>query len=251
MSQPEGRKRKLADKPPTPEVYKASLDLARERSLKRRHGPIIEIEAGSGELLPPFADHGDDWHYIVVDAFGTRSHDVAAVFIHQLAGLVRSTFDDASKEWVPDPAELTTLLHIVAADRPKNEAEAMLAAQIAAAHMLTMKVAERAARYNWDDKTLSSFSKLARASAALVDTMQGLKGRRKSTSHKITVRTDRHVHQHIHYGEPPCENLRQSQGTEREAPSERAALLGEGEGNRTIVPLSGREGQARVSGTRG
>jgi hypothetical protein len=246
MSRPDHRKRRLApDKPVTPEVYKASLAGARERSMKRAHGPIISLEPGSSELAPPFSDHGEDWRYIVVDTFGTRSHDVASVFIDQLTDLVGSAWNDETKEWIPEAAELTTLLHVVAAHRPRNEAQAMLAAQIAAAHILTMKVAARAAQYPWDNKTVSSFAKLACTSAVLIDAMGRMQGKRRTSKQSITVRQEKHVHyhQHAHVRGAP-KNERQPQ--EPCVPPESiAALPGPDEGG-TVVPLAGRERKARL-----
>jgi hypothetical protein len=254
MPEPDKRKRKLKpDEPPTPEIYKASILAAKERSLKRRHGPLIAFEPGSADLKSPFSDWGDDWHYIVVDAFGTRSHMVAGVFIGQLAGLVSTRFDDEAKEWVPDEAEMQMLLHVVAAYRPKNEAEAILAAQIAAANLLTMTVAERAVRFCWDDKTIGSFAKLARTSATLIEAMATLKGKKKSSRQQITVRHEKHVHhhQHVHLEGGSPDNVRQPQGTEGSAIGESAALLGESEVNGTVLPFAGREGAKRLPSPRG
>jgi hypothetical protein len=250
MPRPDQRKRKLKpDERPTPEIYKASILAAKERSLKRRHGPLVHIEPGSSDLKSPFSDWGDDWHYIVVDAFGTRSHAVAGVFIDQLAGLVSCRFDDDAKEWVPEEAEMQMLLHVVAAYRPKNEAEAILAAQIAAANMLTMTVAERAVRYCWDDKTIGSFSKLARTSAALIEAMATLKGKKKSSRQKITVRHEKHIHthQHVHFDGGTDGNERQAHAhAESQPPETIPALHGDGADNGVVVPLAGREGQKRL-----
>ncbi|MFD1610829.1 hypothetical protein ACFSCW_03325 [Sphingomonas tabacisoli] len=246
MSRPNQRKRRLKpDKPLTPEVYKASLAAARERSVKRRHGPVVSVEPGSSTLAPPFADCGEDWHYIVVDTFGTRSHAVASVFIDQLSNLVSSDWDAENQEWVPDAGELQTILHVVAAHRPKDEAQAVIAAQIAATHMLTMKVAERVHRYPWDDKAVSSYTKLARTSAALAEAMATIQGRKKATRQKITVRRENHIHYHVGGGASDARPVheRRKPGVQ-ELPAvtdEREAVRGE-ESDGRVVPLSRRAG---------
>src|SRR3546814_14064822 len=91
-------------------------------------------------------------------------------------------------DWSSDVCSSDLILHIVAAQKPQNEAQAALAAQTAATHILTMKVAKRVADYPHDTRMIAAYAKLARASATQFETMAVLKGKRRSTRQKITER---------------------------------------------------------------
>src|SRR3546814_10147931 len=70
--------------------------------------------------------------------------------------------DEAAHQWRMQESELSAILALVNAFRPKNEPEAMLAAQMVATHLLTMKVGARAHRYDYDTRTAASYAKLAK-----------------------------------------------------------------------------------------
>ena len=190
------------DLPDVPAALATSIGKAKTRTLSRRHGPVIDLVQGDDGKLEwnwPFRDDGDrDWKWLVVDAFGTRHANVAACFVNHLMDLCSSKFDEASDAWVPETAELSTMLHIISAHRPRDEAQAALAAQIAATHLLTMKVAKRVADYTHDTRMINAFAKLARASASQIETMAALKGKRRTARQQITVSHEKHVHQHHH-----------------------------------------------------
>lgn len=233
---------------PFPATYRASVGKAQARTLRRGHGPVVAIDPDTNALENPFEEERADWEWMIIDTFGTRCHQVAYVFINHLVGLCGTTWNESTQRWVPDQDELTTVLHIVAANRPRNEAEAALAAQIAATHMILMKVAKRAADYPWDTRTVGTFAKLAKTSAVQIDTMAGLKGKRRTTRQQINVVHEKHVHhhQHVHVGgaeksEGQCDATRtgvrklSGAGSLGECP----ALPGEDEAGR-VVPLQGR-----------
>src|SRR3546814_1740728 len=123
-----------------------------------------------------------DWSSDVCssDLFGTRYTVVATVFLNHLIDLCGSEWDEENQIWVPDDGELNAILHIVAAQKPQNEAQAALAAQTAATHILTMKVAKRVADYPHDTRMIAAYAKLARASATQFETMAVLMGKRRS-----------------------------------------------------------------------
>ncbi len=181
-----------------PAAYKHSLEKAQARSLQRKHGPVMTVDPETTALTSPFSEAEEEWRWMVIDTFGTRSHQVANVFLQHLSVLCASAWNDAAKCWVPDEDELTAVLHIVAAHRPKNEAQAALAAQIAATHMITMKVAKHAYSHPYDSRTVSSYAKLAKTAASQVETMSGLKGKRRTTRQQINVVHEKHIHQHQH-----------------------------------------------------
>src|SRR3546814_9621293 len=62
----------------------------------------------------------------------------------------------SSDLWRMQESEMSAILALVNAFRPKNEPEAMLAAQMVATHLLTMKVGARALRYDYDTRTAAS-----------------------------------------------------------------------------------------------
>lgn len=253
--------KRLTDKPPIPEVLRPSIDKARTRTVTRRHGPPITLEREADGKLHwswPFSDDGDkDWKWLVLDTFGTRYESVAGTFLEHLTKLCSGEWSDEYQEWVPHEGELSVIVNIVNAHRPRNEAEAALAAQMAATHIITMKVAERAARYPWDHKTVGSYAKLLHASAAQFETMLAVKGKRRSTSQKITVRHEKHVHhhQHVHLEGGASENESQPHAATGVAKADRSpvdqseecpALLGDNTRGE-VVPLPGREGNAGLS----
>lgn len=194
---------------PIPPVLKPSVAKAKARTQSRRHGPPVQLhrnDDGSTEWQWPFGEtEGEqaDWRWLVLDAFGTRNEAVAATFLQSLLDLCGAEYDASTGEWVPNEGELVTILHIVSAHRPKDEAQAALAAQIAASHLISMKVAKRVADYPWDTRMVGAFAKLIRAHGSLIETMAVVKGKRRSTRQHITVTQERHVHhhQHVHMGE--------------------------------------------------
>src|SRR3546814_19135489 len=97
----------------------------------------------------------------------------------------RGIWDEAAHQWRMQESEMSAILALVNAFRPKNEPEAMLAAQMVATHLLTMKVGARALRYDYDTRTAASYAKLAKAFAMQTDPMPGCKGRKPPTPKPI------------------------------------------------------------------
>jgi len=245
------------DEPPFPETLVASIEKAKARMATRRHGPPLYLKRGEDGLLEwtcPFAEDPDNpkpWVYLLLDAFGTRYSTVAMVFVDQLLALCqRSNFNADREEWEPDDTELIQLVHIVNATKPKNEAQAALAAQIAATHIISMKVAKRAIDYPYDTRTLGAYAKLAQASAVQFAALATLQGKRRTTRQSITVRHEKHVHhhQHVHVQRGSPENDSQAHapyGTTEQF----SALPGQDETG-SVVPLPSRKGQARLPDAR-
>lgn len=236
---------------PTPGVLRPAIEKARARTLKRSHAPFMEInidENGEAKWDWPFQENGKDWKYLIIDAFGTRHGNIAAVFVNQLVALCdRGTWSEEHQRWYPDDVELSALMAIVAAYRPRNEAQAALAAQIAATHLLTMKIAKRVSDYPYDTRMISAYAKLARTSAAQAEAMMAIKGKRRTSSQSITVSHEKHVHhhQHVHVEGGVEENGSQPHasvdgGTDKNG--SRPALLGD-DATGQVVPLRSGEGQ--------
>lgn len=253
------RPKKEPCKPPPPEALTKSIEAARERCMKRRHGPpifLIREKDGSFRWDWPYNQspaENEDWKFLIVDAFGTRHSMVAAAFINHLLDVCSHTYDEESQRWIPEEEQIVMLLHIVNAHKPRNEAEAALAAQMAVTHMLLMKVGKRVADYTYDTKMIGAFANLAKTSAFQHEVMAGVKGKRRSTSQKITVRQEKHVHnhQHVHFEGGEDEDVRQpdaSMGSRFEKNADGSPALPGPEETGRVVPFDGGKGKAGVPG---
>ena len=80
------------------------------------------------------------------------------------------------------------------------ETEAALAAQLVAIHLLQMKVAARAIRFEYDTKTVAVAGKLARTFVMQLEALQRLRGRQKTSRQSIRVKKKLHQHFHYHRG---------------------------------------------------
>lgn len=250
---------KIEEKLPLPEVLKPSIDKAEARTRKRSHGPIVEMKRTADNSAWEWPFEEGDWRWLVLDALGTRNEAVACVFLNQLLQLCSADErDDDLHQWVPDTHELTQLLHIVAAHKPKNEAQAALAAQMAAAHVLAMRLGARAFRYEHDTRTAAAFGKMARTSVMLSDAIGRAKGKR-STRQTIKVEKrvyvdNRQVHLHKEGGE---EAESQPQGANELRARARPAQVIEGSATLPCqdapgngVPLPRHEGQGALPDSR-
>ncbi len=254
-----GKPELLRDKPAAPESLVTAIEKAKARAKTRRVGPPLLMKRDEDGALvwdwPYDEETGEDpkpWMYLLLDAFGTRYLLVAAVFINQLLDLcTEGKFNEDRQEWEPEEAELIQLLHIVNATKPKDEAQAALAAQIAATHIITMKVAKRAAEYPYDTRTIGSYARLVQASAVQFAALSALQGKRRSTRQSITVRHEKHVHhhQHVHVKRGSSKNDSQAHTPDDGTVEQFSALPGQDETGR-VVPLPRRQGQARLSNAR-
>ena len=244
---------------PTPEVLEPSIEKARVRTLKRAHAPFMELSIaadGKSRWEWPFDDNDQQWKFLILDAFGTRHADVAAVFVNQLVALCsKGNWSDEHQRWYPDDVELSAMMAIVAAHRPRNEAQAALAAQIAATHLLTMKIAKRVSDYPYDTRMISAYAKLARTSAAQAEAMMAIKGKRRTSTQAITVTHEKHIHhhQHVHVTGGVEDNANQSHATVDSRADKNGAgtaLLSD-DATGQVVPLRSCEGQAGLPHARG
>lgn len=252
----------LPPKEPAPEALNNSVDAARARTRSRRHGPVVQYQRDEqGELVRddaghliwdwPFTDEGPDgkpWSWLILDAFGTRNPVVATVFINTLLDLVGSTWDNEAQHWVPDDHELQALLHVIAAHRPKNEAQAAMAAERAVTMLLTLKVGKQVARYPHDTRTVAAYAKLAIAGAAQTKALADMQGNRKASVQKITVKRENHVHYTYSPGgsgksaHQPHESSEASENADRADPTGERPSLRCPESGGQVVLLPGVEG---------
>lgn len=224
------------DPPPDMVTWKAGA----EKRLKRRptHPMVMCEPAGFDQehLVPLHNDHR--LHELqLAEAFGTRSRSLIYTFMSQLEALCSEKWwDEDAQQWRLDEHAFNTVLTLVSAIRPKNEMEAALAAQMAAVHMMTMKVSARAIRYEYDTQTAATASKLARTFAMQMETLQGLRGKRRTTrqSIKVTKELHQHVHYHDHRGDEESDG--QCQAPRSTTPDICGALPGPDKSGQ-VVPL--------------
>lgn len=256
---PPKRNRRDRKKPDPPENLTAGKTAARDfaDTLPLMPGVVTEArgrgEAGTWQVQSP---HNDEelWTLQLVQAFGTRSRALLESFLVQLAKLCPEAWDERLRQWKVDETEWNALLALVADHQPENSSQAALAAQMAATHMMMMRLSAQALNRGHSiyqaDAALAS--KLARTFAMQCEAMQSLKGKSRTAKQSIHVHkeTHHHVHQHDAGGGPenggrthdPAESGRTIEASEAvwsESPIRQA------------LPSASREGQGTVPLPRG
>lgn len=217
-------------KPPEPEALKPFVARAKARVQARAPGPVLELaRSPDGSTWEwPFEGEPENWQWLVMDALGTRNIRVAVFFLGQLMDLCAAKEQDAElHQWVPETADLEAILHIVGSHKPKNEAQAALAAQAAAVHMMTMKLGGMALNSPHDSRTVASFGKMARTSVMLNDALGRQKGKRRTTQ---TIKVEKRVYVdnrqvHLHPGGEGKENGQAQAPDELRARARRAGSV--------------------------
>ncbi len=251
------RRRKDRKKPHPPENLKAGKAAARAfaDTLPVMPGVVTEARGrGPSETWQVQSPHNDEelWTLQLVQAFGTRSRALLETFLVQLAKLCPEAWDDRERAWKVDETEWNALLALVADHQPENSAQAALAAQMAATHMLMLRLSAQALNrghtvYHHD---AALASKLARTFAIQCQAMQALKGKARTATQSIHVHKE--THQHVHHHGGGGDFGRQSHGP---AESGRTIEAGEAvwseEPCRQSLPSPCREGQEPMPLPRG
>ena len=201
-------------------------------------------------------DHEDafvGWN-LMTASFGARSPRVTEVVVDQVCALVQT------KAGI-DGAAANRVLALVQEIAPQDTVEAMLAVQMAAIHMATIKQAqllngmtEEASMFAHVESTSTALNKLARTFTTQMET---LKRHRSKAEQRVIVE-----HQHVHVypgGQAVVGNLTQGGHTKMEGQpherqlrlSERAAVLGTIEADQVPVQGAGGDGMERVPVSRG
>lgn len=202
-------------KPKMPQVLKELGTKAIAKHERRSATPEIEIgsEGGQWTFKSPYSDDDlSEWEALLFEAFATRSNAAFYAFTNQLAQLCESDWQGEGTGWLPRAWDLRAAIQIVRSVRPRNEAEACLAAQIVAVHLMQMKLSAQALRYSSPDpRSCAIAGKLARTYAMQLETMAKLRG--KGSRQRITVRKySKHEHKHIHLHQGDGENGNQPHG---------------------------------------
>ena len=248
-------------KPALPKVLQDLGEKAIARHERRPATPKLKMtmEEGKWWFESPYREQDEDyWVALMFDAFGTRSQATFSCFMIQMSQLCSTEWDKESEAWRPDEDELTAAVQIIRSTKPRNEAEACLAAQMVAVHVMQMKLSAQTIRQGWmEPRSCAIAGKLARTYAMLMETMARLKG--KGSRQRITVKKfAQHEHKHIHLHPGDLENGDRPHGPKRarevdqtavEQPSVRAALPGSNS-IRNELPLPSSSGQGKVSAAR-
>lgn len=188
---------------PMPEKMRAEAADAKARCRKLPVAPEVRIDMPADsdwwDFGNPYSERDlENWFALICAAFGTRLYDVAYTFVQQLADLCPTEWSEKHSRWKPTEQSLRMAIAIVGSVKPRNEAEAALAAQMVAIHFASMKMGKEIAGRSYPDpRTMAAQAALAKAYASQMDTMNRLKGR-KTTRQKITVKYERHNHEHRH-----------------------------------------------------
>ena len=166
---------------PTPADAEA---LKAYRVAQAKRGPRQKVIADTLRIDHPDAVYG---HLSLLKAVGSTDSD----FLH---GLTKQLAMAGSPGPVADEGGINFMFAVIKGIEPRDQIEAMLAAQMAAVHMASMTFARRLANVDTipqQDSAQNAFNKLARTFAALVE---ALKRYRSGGEQKMTV-------QHVHVAE--------------------------------------------------
>lgn len=145
--------------------------------------PAPRLKVLKGQVATISPDHPDDLvgKALLMDALGTGDLD----FYHGLLNQLMATA--GSKEGQVDERRLNFMLSVMKGVQPRDQLEAMLAAQMAAVHMATMTIAQRLAHVEnipQQDSAERAFNKLSRT---FTTQMEALKRYRTGGEQKVTV----------------------------------------------------------------
>lgn len=217
--------------------------------------PDIEDHRKRG-LTPPYDNQADKerWWAMFFAMLGTRQAAVVDMFFRQLMALVPDVWDEGRKEWVADIEQTRAMFGLIQAMKPKDVAQAALAAQLVALHLNNMKLAAGISSYSMGDaRTAATMARVTRAYADGLLALQKLQGKVRKSKQTIRVETHNHHQQHIHYetgGGPDFGGRADAtNAAARGEIIECAALPGSNKA-RPALPLAGSKGQARLPDAR-
>jgi hypothetical protein len=182
------RKVKDAEKPPYEPTAIEAEAIALFKAAKERQGPRLKvaIEGDAADIRPNHPDIAVG-SMALMRAIGTADFDFLAGLALQLVNASRGQGSTTEKT-------VNFMLSVIKGIDPRDQTEAMLAAQMAAVHMASMTFARRLAHVDTipqQDSASNAFNKLARTFASQVE---ALKRYRSGGEQKMTV-------QHVHVAE--------------------------------------------------
>jgi hypothetical protein len=167
------------------------MAIATSKEQHRQRPPRVKInikqpDNGPIEISPTHSD-ALGWQTRLANAFGTSSHEFVDTELARLVTIFRD------REGRIDARAVNAALAVVDGLKPQNEAEAMLALQIAVTHALTMKFSARLFSGNIEtipqqDSAALTLSRLQRAFTTQMDALSNM---RRDGRQKVVVE---HVH---------------------------------------------------------
>jgi hypothetical protein len=179
-----------ATEPKPTEAEQAEIRALAKRKKARRRAPRFTVEQeGTQVRIAPAGVHADAAAARVMNAFGATSTDLAERLMMQII-----TATHLQSSGTPVSAEtLNAALAAVTGIAPRDEAEAMLAAQMVSVHWLAMTMLQRAAldqpSFEIYDSIVNRATKLLRTYTAQLD---ALKRYRSAGEQRVVVQ-----HQHV------------------------------------------------------
>ncbi len=152
--------------------------------------PKLPTEPIDQPMKLSMSKRGDVTYYTLeADAGGAKNHmrTFGTKSLDFFFGLLQQVVNAGSKGAYPDEQGINFMLGFITGKKPQDEIEAMLLAQIGACQVATMRMANRLAHaesLQEQDSAERAFNKLARTSAALIETFQRY---RAASEHKVIV----------------------------------------------------------------
>jgi hypothetical protein len=158
---------------------RAALEAYRTRAEERPLAPRLRVTEDDGATtICPDHPKPDVGNVLLMDALGTRDWDFLQGFLAQLASAA------GSKGGKVDGQTLNFMLSVVKGIEPKDQVEALLAAQMAAVHTAFMTFAFRLAHVKTlpqQDSAERTFNKLARTFATQMEALKRYRRRGDQT----------------------------------------------------------------------
>jgi hypothetical protein len=177
----------LATPPKATPEERAVLSAHMARRKQKRPSPRVKLVEKVGSSVELSADHPLPYlgNALIMESLGTADFDFYDGLLTQLVNV-------GTQGKKPDERETNFMLAMVRGIGPKDEVEAMMAAQMAAVHMATMTFARRLARVDTilqQDSAERAFNKLARTFAVQLEALKRYRtgGEQKMTVQHVTV----------------------------------------------------------------
>lgn len=164
----------------------AAIERGQRRVAEAAPAPRVRVQRKpEGETLAIAHEHRGVGYRLLAEALGTSDADFVNGVLGQLGGLAR-------RNGQIDEAELNFLISVVKDAKPRDQFEAMLAAQMAVVHKLAMAVPQRlrdVAFAPQPDGVLNDFIKLTRTYAVQLEALKRYRtgGEQKVTVQHVTV----------------------------------------------------------------
>jgi hypothetical protein len=168
------------------EREKTALDRYHAQKATAPAAPRIKVSAGEKATVISL-DHPDELVglALLTQALGTVDRDFVSGLLTQLGSA-------SSQDKRPDETAINFLLSVIKGGKPKDQFEAILAAQMAAIHTATMTFARRLANVETiqhQDSAEPALNKLARTYAMQMEALKRYRtgGEQKVTVHHVSV----------------------------------------------------------------